>query len=151
VLCRGQPGGLLFVLGSSRRGFSTPSCSACGPVLPGVSIHQDLVQTVPQDWLLAWDRVRACHRVIGFWGEIMAQRLTGRECQVLRLMLRGMANKEIAVELCITVKTVEYHITNVLGKLGAANRTQAVLAALEQGLLDSRDLQGRHLSEDGKD
>lgn len=81
----------------------------------------------------------------------MAQRLTDRECQVLTLMLRGMANKEIGVELCITVKTVEYHITNVLRKLGAANRTQAVLAALEQGLLDPGDLQGGHVSEDGKD
>ncbi|HJX39125.1 MAG TPA: LuxR C-terminal-related transcriptional regulator, partial [Anaerolineae bacterium] len=81
----------------------------------------------------------------------MAQRLTDREYQVLRLMFCGLANKEIAGEIGIAVKTVEYHITNILGKLGAANRTQAVVAALEQGLLDSRDLQGRHLSEDGKD
>jgi DNA-binding NarL/FixJ family response regulator len=81
----------------------------------------------------------------------MAQQLTDRERQVLRLMLHGMANKEIGVELCITVKTVEYHIANILAKMGVANRTQAVLGALEQGLLDSPDLQGRHLSEEGKD
>jgi len=49
----------------------------------------------------------------------MAQLLTNREYQVLRLMLRGMANKEIGVELCITVRTVEYHIANILGKQGA--------------------------------
>ena len=81
----------------------------------------------------------------------MAQQLTDRECQVLRLMLHGMANKEIGVELCITVKTVEYHIANILGKLGAANRTQAVVAALEQGLLDPGGLPGGHVPEEGKD
>lgn len=70
----------------------------------------------------------------------MAQWLTKRECQVLVLMCRGMQNKEIARELNITVKTVEYHIANILGKLGAANRTEAVVTALEQGLLDLADL-----------
>ena len=81
----------------------------------------------------------------------MAQRLTDRECQVLRLMLRGMANREIGAELCVTVKTVEYHIANILGKLGVANRTQAVVAALEQGLSDPGGLPGPHGSEQLKD
>jgi DNA-binding NarL/FixJ family response regulator len=85
------------------------------------------------------------------WGEVMGQPLTGRECEVLRMIFRGLANKEVAAELCISVKTVEYHVANILGKLEAANRTQAVVAALEQGLLDPGDMQGRHLSEDGKD
>lgn len=120
-------------------------------MLPGISIHEDLVQTVPQHSLWACDRARACHHVIGVWGEVMAQPLTDRECHVLRLMFRGLANREIALELCITHKTVEYHVTNILGKLGAANRTQAVVAALEQGLLGPRHLQGRRVSEEGKD
>ncbi len=81
----------------------------------------------------------------------MAQRLTDREYQVLRLICFGLGNKEIALELCISVKTAEYHVTNILGKLGVANRTQAVVVALEEGLLDPADL-GRHSrSEDGKD
>lgn len=50
-----------------------------------------------------------------------------------------MANKEIARELDITVKTVEWHVTNILGKLGAVNRTQAVVMALERGLLGPVD------------
>jgi len=66
----------------------------------------------------------------------MAERVTRRERQVLVLVAEGKANKEIARELHIAVKTVEYHITNILGKLGAANRTEAVVKALEQGLLD---------------
>jgi len=80
----------------------------------------------------------------------MAQPLTERESQVLRLMFCGLANREIAVELCISVKTVEYHVANILGKLGAANRTQAVVAALEQGLLDPADLEGHNGSENSK-
>jgi DNA-binding NarL/FixJ family response regulator len=81
----------------------------------------------------------------------MAQRITDREYHVLRLICRGLANKEVAVELCISVKTVEYHVANIMGKLGAANRTEAVAAALEEGLLDSGDLRVHRGSEDAKD
>lgn len=70
----------------------------------------------------------------------MIEQLTRRERQKLLLICRGMCNKEIARELDITAKTVEWHISNILGKLGAANRTQAVVVALEQGLLGQADL-----------
>lgn len=66
----------------------------------------------------------------------MVERLTERERQILIQVAQGKCNKEIAQELQITVKTVEYHMTNILGKLGAVNRTEAVVKALEQGLLD---------------
>jgi NarL family two-component system response regulator LiaR len=66
----------------------------------------------------------------------MVERLTEREYQVLILVAKSKTNKEIARELHISIKTVEYHITNILGKLGAANRTEAVVKALEQRLLD---------------
>jgi NarL family two-component system response regulator LiaR len=65
----------------------------------------------------------------------VVERLTTRECDVLRLMCRGMTNKEIAQELCVTLKTVEYHVTNILGKLGVANRTEAAVWGLAQGLV----------------
>jgi NarL family two-component system response regulator LiaR len=80
----------------------------------------------------------------------VAQRLTDREYQVLRLIWFGLGNKEIALELCISVKTVEYHVTNILGKLGVRNRTEAVVVALEEGLLDSGDVPGHRGSEDAK-
>lgn len=73
-------------------------------------------------------------------GEMVIEELTRRERQVLLLIRRGLSNKEIARELVITVKTVEWHVTNVLGKLGADNRTQAVVIALEQGLLGPEHL-----------
>lgn len=70
----------------------------------------------------------------------MVERLTEREYQVLILVAKSKTNKEIARELHISIKTVEYHITNILGKLGAANRTEAVVKALERGSIDQTDL-----------
>ncbi len=70
----------------------------------------------------------------------MAERLTKREHEILILVVQGKANKEIARVLHISVKTVEYHVTNILGKLRAASRTEAVVKALEQGLLDPAEV-----------
>ena len=61
--------------------------------------------------------------------------LSARELDVLRLMTRGLANKQIAAELFITEHTVKFHIRAILGKLGAANRTEAVTLALQKGLV----------------
>lgn len=61
--------------------------------------------------------------------------LSERELDVLRLMTRGMANKQIAGELYITEHTVKFHIRSILGKLGAANRTEAVTLGLQRGLV----------------
>jgi NarL family two-component system response regulator LiaR len=55
--------------------------------------------------------------------------LTAREREVLELIGRGFANKRIAVELGIAEKTVKTHVSNLLGKLGVADRTQAALYA----------------------
>lgn len=62
--------------------------------------------------------------------------LSERELDVLRLMTRGMANKQIAAELFITEHTVKFHIRAILGKLGAANRTEAVTLGLQNGLVN---------------
>lgn len=60
--------------------------------------------------------------------------LTEREVEVLRLVARGLSNQSIADELLISEKTVRGHISSILGKLHLANRTQAALHALREGL-----------------
>jgi DNA-binding NarL/FixJ family response regulator len=62
--------------------------------------------------------------------------LTEREIGVLRLIAAGNANKEIAAQLCISDETVKSHITNILGKLGAHDRTHAVTIALKRGIIE---------------
>jgi two-component system, NarL family, response regulator LiaR len=57
--------------------------------------------------------------------------LTARELELLAAMTRGLANQEIAAALGISVPTVKFHVTNILAKLHANNRTEAVLTALK--------------------
>jgi DNA-binding NarL/FixJ family response regulator len=64
------------------------------------------------------------------------EQLTPRELDVLRLVAAGAANKEIAHQLSITERTARTHVSNILGKLGLASRTQAALWAVEHKMLD---------------
>ena len=60
--------------------------------------------------------------------------LTRREMEVLRLVARGLSNQEIAEKLVVSEGTVRIHVSNILSKLHLANRTQAALYALQEGL-----------------
>ena len=62
--------------------------------------------------------------------------LTERQVEVLRLVATGMTNPEIAEELVISLHTVTNHITNHLTKIGASNRVQASMYAVERDLMD---------------
>ncbi len=61
--------------------------------------------------------------------------LSEREYQVLSLMAKGKNNKAIAIELNITENTVKFHVANVMIKLGASDRTHAVVNGLQQGII----------------
>ena len=61
--------------------------------------------------------------------------LTARELEVLRLVARGLSNKEIAADLRITTHTVKYHLAAVLEKLGVRSRTEAVSLGVRKGLV----------------
>jgi len=73
-------------------------------------------------------------------GEGMVEALTEREMEVLRALATGKSNKEIAADLFISTYTVQVHVRNILGKLGAANRTEAVAFAMRQGWIKVDDL-----------
>lgn len=62
--------------------------------------------------------------------------LTARELEVLRLVARGLPNQEIAEKLYVSESTVRVHVSNILKKLHLANRTQAALYAIQEGLAD---------------
>jgi DNA-binding NarL/FixJ family response regulator len=63
------------------------------------------------------------------------EELTDREQQVLALVAAGRRNREIAETLRVSVKTVEFHLSNILGKLNAQSRTEAVVRAWQVGML----------------
>jgi DNA-binding NarL/FixJ family response regulator len=62
--------------------------------------------------------------------------LTARELEVLQEMAAGLQNKEIAAKLVISERTVKFHVSAILSKLGAGNRTEAVTMAAQRGLVD---------------
>jgi DNA-binding NarL/FixJ family response regulator len=68
-------------------------------------------------------------------GRVAAANLTGRESEVLRLVAQGLSNAEIAGQLFLGVETVKTHVRNVLAKLGARDRVQAVIGAYESGFI----------------
>jgi DNA-binding NarL/FixJ family response regulator len=61
--------------------------------------------------------------------------LTERELEVLRLVAEGLSNKEIARQLCVTVRTTSFHVGNILQKLNAVSRVEAAVWAKEQGIV----------------
>ena len=68
--------------------------------------------------------------------ESTSEVFTARELEVLRLMVGGKRNTEIASALDVSVKTVEFHVSHLLEKLGARSRTEAILQAKQRGIVD---------------
>lgn len=66
---------------------------------------------------------------------VAGQELTGRELQVLELIVKGKSNKEISTELAISEATVKSHVNSLLSKLGVSDRTQAATSALQRGIV----------------
>jgi len=66
--------------------------------------------------------------------------LTQREMDILRLVTRGMSNKEIAAELVLSMRTVQGHLRSIFGKLGVGSRTEAVVRALKEGWVTLHDV-----------
>ncbi|HEY6332444.1 MAG TPA: response regulator transcription factor [Blastocatellia bacterium] len=90
------------------------------------------------------EAIRAVHSGLRRIPPAVAQRLadrmggaelTPREVEVLKLILKGNSNKEIGAALFISEATVKTHVNNILGKLGASDRTHAATMALQRGII----------------
>ena len=68
------------------------------------------------------------------------QELHEREIEVLRLVAKGMGNKEIAGELSISIRTVQAHLVNIFNKLNVSSRTEALVRALKEGWVTTDEL-----------
>lgn len=67
--------------------------------------------------------------------------LTEREREVLLLLARGLANKQIALSLGTTERTIKFHVSSILSKLDAENRTEAVTTAVSRGIISMSEVQ----------
>jgi NarL family two-component system response regulator LiaR len=72
--------------------------------------------------------------------EALTEPLTERETEVLKLIARGMANKQIAREMFVAISTIKTHVNNLYRKLGVSSRTQAALYAARVGLVPTDEL-----------
>lgn len=79
--------------------------------------------------------LRAPRTVSNRGAEILVEGLTPRELEVLQLLAAGLGNKEIASRLEISDHTIKFHVASIMGKLGAASRTEAVTLGIRHGLI----------------
>jgi NarL family two-component system response regulator YdfI len=101
-----------------------------------LTLSGDLADVVRQG-LLAHSRDEAEDSVGGTApsADASPEHLTQREREVLEMMMEGLSNKEIAAHLNISAHTVKFHISSILGKLGASTRTEAAAIGLRLGLI----------------
>jgi DNA-binding NarL/FixJ family response regulator len=105
---------------------------ARGYLLKG-SVHIDLVETIRAVYA---GQKRVPAEIAAELAEHAGEdELTSREIEVLRLIARGNANKEIATKLSLAEETVKSHVTRILGKLRANDRTHAVTIGLQRGII----------------
>jgi NarL family two-component system response regulator LiaR len=142
-------------LGMGTKVIALTSFTEDDKVFPAIQAGASsyLLKDVSPDGLV--DAIRAAHRgearlhpdvIRKLMEQVAAQprsvkpvdgpQLTEREGDVIRLVVQGQSNREIAQSLVISEKTVKAHISNILGKLGLEDRTQMAVYAIKNGLVD---------------
>jgi DNA-binding NarL/FixJ family response regulator len=108
---------------------------AAGYVVKGASVHQlsEAIETALSGRGMYVHPVAAEH-LLGHNHAPSHERLTEREVDVLRFVVEGATNEEIAARLFVTEKTVKTHLSAIFRKLGVTNRTQAATKAVREGL-----------------
>ncbi len=126
--------------------YAAIKAGALGYLLKGAS-PQELIQAIRDVYhgetsinpLIASKLIRELNRPLTL--PPLDEPLTGREVEVLIWVARGISNYDIGVSLSISERTVRTHVSNILGKLHLANRTQAALYALKEGLMTLDEMQ----------
>jgi DNA-binding NarL/FixJ family response regulator len=95
---------------------------------------EDMVQAIRQ--VYAGKKHLPAEIAVELAGRHGEEELTGREIEVLRLIAKGNANKEIAAQLSVREETVKSHVTHILAKLRANDRTHAVTIGLQRGIIE---------------
>jgi DNA-binding NarL/FixJ family response regulator len=120
---RAGASGFLLKDVTAERLFDAVRVIAAGDALLAPAVTRRLISEFAQ-------RIRPADRATPAFAE-----LTPRETEVLRLVAQGLSNAEIGARLVVTEETVKTHVSHMLGKLGLRDRTQAVVAAYESGLV----------------
>ena len=131
---------LLSTLDREEYLYETLRAGAGGYVLKDIAPDElaQAVRTVARGEVLVQPQIAG--RLISRFGKqgragSMLESLTARELEVLRLLARGLRNKEIAARLYVSERTVNFHLANIYQKLNVSGRTEALSKAHEQGLL----------------
>src|SRR5215510_10153742 len=96
-------------------------------------LHDELLNAIRA--VHAGQRYLPASVVAALAAQLPGQDLSSREVQVLKLIVQGLANKQIAYNLSIAEHTVKNHVKNILSKLGVQDRTQAATAAIQRGII----------------
>ncbi len=127
---------LLALLAShSHKPELAPSTAASLSQLLAAFEHEQQDASPPVMAATTGEPARASARQASARSSVPAVSLTRREQEVLRLLAAGASNQDIAHTLVISLDTVKKHVSNLLGKLGASNRTQAISQARARSLL----------------
>lgn len=130
---------VLTSFADDERVFSSIEAGALGYLMKDAS-PQDVIQAIQavsggKPVLHPEIAKKLMHEVSSAREESPVERLTPRQREVLMLIVKGYSNQEIARELIISEKTVKTHVGNILSKLHLADRTQAAVYALREGLV----------------
>jgi LuxR family maltose regulon positive regulatory protein len=116
-----------------------PMAALLGRLIAAQRTDQAATHSIPLEYLgrlwRAFPQARPPTRLSGAVVPGLVEQLSDRESEVLALLAAGRSNQQIAEELVVALNTVKKHVTHILDKLGAANRTEAVTRARELGLL----------------
>jgi DNA-binding NarL/FixJ family response regulator len=124
---RAGASGFLLKDVTAERLFDAVRVVAAGEALLAPAVTRRLISE--------FTRLRPSPEIAGAAPSDVLSTLTPRETEVLRLVAEGLSNPEVARRLVVTEETVKTHVSRVLAKLGLRDRTQAVVAAYESGLI----------------